>query len=158
MLCNFCIVCWRIVVLSQNLTYKLSVAYLYTCLIRFHRKVSWVCTTHWRFSSFLVKARYSVSMTYNESHDLGGSAPNIEVTVSKRMPILPRLQLYLAIWVLFMKAHIVPHHLLRTNVLWVCIVQRTTLVTVHQLAYVKMSKKFGGHLALTACNHSNIVL
>ena len=49
-------------------------------------------------------------MTYNEGHDLAGSAPNIELTVSKRMPILPQLKLYLAIWVLFMKAHIVPHH------------------------------------------------
>ena len=61
------------------------------------------------FQFVLIRVRYSISMTYNESHDLAGSAPNIELTVSKRMPILSRLKLYLAIWVLFMKAHIVPH-------------------------------------------------
>ena len=48
-------------------------------------------------------------MLYNEGHDLAGSEQNAEITSGKTTPILPQHKIHFAIWVLFMKAHIVPH-------------------------------------------------
>ena len=97
-------------------------------------------------------------MPYNRGHDLASSAPNAKITSGQKTPILPRLKLYFAIWVSYMKAHIVPHHLPRTKVLRVCITQRTTLLTVYELVYVYVSKRFGRHFVLTAYNCATIVL
>ena len=62
------------------------------------------------FQLVLIKVQYCISLQYNGGHDLVGSALNVELTISKRMPVLLRLKLHIAIGVLLMKAHIVPRH------------------------------------------------